>query len=43
MYSCDGDIEEYRALDDDSDFNRTFGVVDTCAEILEEVGLEPPP
>lgn len=31
-------MQDLSALDDDSDFNRTFGVVGTCTETLDEVG-----
>ncbi|CAM9101397.1 unnamed protein product [Ectocarpus fasciculatus] len=29
-FSCNGTMLSYSELEDDSDFNRTFGVVDTC-------------
>lgn len=35
--SCGGSILGESKLDDDSDFNRTFGIVDTCTGALEEV------
>ncbi|CBJ30300.1 conserved unknown protein [Ectocarpus siliculosus] len=30
LLACDGSILSYSELEEDSDFNRTFGVVDTC-------------
>lgn len=40
MFECDGGILGYAELEADSDFNRTFGIVDTCTSSLpgEEVG-----
>lgn len=35
---CGGSLLGTLELDDDSDFNRTFGIVDTCTEALNEVG-----
>lgn len=32
MYFCDGTLDETVSLDADSDFNRTYGIVETCAE-----------
>ncbi|CAM9637657.1 unnamed protein product [Ectocarpus fasciculatus] len=30
LSACDGSVLGYSELEDDSDFNRTFGIVDTC-------------
>ncbi|CAM9395306.1 unnamed protein product [Sphacelaria rigidula] len=34
--TCNGSLDNIVALDDDSTLNRTFGIVDTCAEALAE-------
>ncbi|CAM9478820.1 unnamed protein product, partial [Ectocarpus sp. 12 AP-2014] len=30
FFACDGSILSYSELEEDSDFNRTFGILDTC-------------
>lgn len=35
--SCNGSFDNVVALGEDSTLNRTFGIVDTCDELLEEV------
>lgn len=41
FFACDGNLLGWSELDVDSDFNRTFGIVDTCTMDMtddDEVG-----
>ncbi|CBJ33319.1 conserved unknown protein [Ectocarpus siliculosus] len=42
VFACDGGVLGYEELEADSDFNRTFGIVDTCTSSLsgEEEGSD---
>lgn len=40
VYACNGNLLEWSELDADSDFDRTFGIVDTCTmDVADDVGV----